>query len=235
MGKKTSFTLQIILVSIAVALFVVFIFTNEYNMSAGEEATETAEVASVEDGTYTGSAEGHNGPLEVEVTVEGGEISDVVVTNHEESEGIADPALEEVPVAIAENNSTEVDVASGATVTSEAIMDAVNNALNGGESGSSEDSESGAASVEYTDGTYTATVDGHNDPLEVEVTVAEGAISDVTVTNHEESEGIADPALEEVPAAIVESNSTDVDVASGATVTSEAIISAVETALADAQ
>ncbi len=229
MGKKTSFTLQIILVSIAVALFTVFLFTNEFNMSSGEEAAGAADVSAVEDGTYTGAADGHNGPLEVEVTVEGGAIADVSVVTHEETEGLADPALEEVPAAMVENDSTEVETVSGATVTSEAIMSAVNDAL-GGESGNGS-----ASGGDYTDGAYIATVEGHNGPLEVEVTVEGGSIADVVVTEHEETEGLADPALEEVPAAIVENDSTDVETVSGATVTSEAIMDGVEAALADAQ
>ena len=43
------------------------------------------------------------------------------------------------------------------TVTSEAIIEAVNTALNG-----SEDSDSASEPVEYTDGTYEGTADGHN-------------------------------------------------------------------------
>lgn len=87
----------------------------------------------------------------------------------------------------------------------------------------------------YTDGTYPAEVTGHNGPLAVEVTVTDGAISNVEVTSHEETEGLADPALEEIPALIVEKNSTDVDAISGVTVTSDAIKDAVNKALESAQ
>lgn len=86
--------------------------------------------ASYEDGTYTGEAEAHNGPLTVEVTVTDGEISNVEVTDHVESDGIADPAIEQIPDDIVSNNSTDVDSVSGATVTSDAIKEAVDNALN---------------------------------------------------------------------------------------------------------
>lgn len=86
--------------------------------------------ASYEDGTHTGEAEGHNGPLTVEVTVTDGEISNVEVVDHEESEGIAEPALEQIPADIVSNNSTDVDAVSGVTVTSDAIKEAVDNALN---------------------------------------------------------------------------------------------------------
>lgn len=82
-----------------------------------------------EDGTYTGEAQGYNGPLTVEVVVTDGKISNVEVTDHEETEGLSDPAIEEIPAAIVDNNSTDVDAYSGATATSEAIMEAVENAL----------------------------------------------------------------------------------------------------------
>lgn len=85
--------------------------------------------ASYEDATYEGEAEGHNGPLKVEVEVTDGAISNVEVVEHEESEGIADPAIDQIPAAIVENDSTDVDAISGVTVTSEAIVEAVNNAL----------------------------------------------------------------------------------------------------------
>ena len=53
------------------------------------------------------------------------------------------------------------------------------------------------------------------------------AISDVQVLSHSETLGISDPAIEQIPAAIVEAQSTDVDGVAGATVTSDAIKAAV--------
>lgn len=84
------------------------------------------------DGTYTGSANGNNGPIEVSVTVENGNITDVTIVSHEETAGISDPALEDIPKAIVEQQSTQVDAVAGATMTSNGIMAAVENALNGG-------------------------------------------------------------------------------------------------------
>lgn len=205
---------------------------NALGGSGGTEDTAggTAAEGEYEDGTHTATVEGHNGPLSVLVTVEGGSITDVEVTDHAETEGLADPAIQEVPAAIVENNSTDVDTVSGATITSEAIIEAVEAALSG-TTGAAASEES----AEYTDGTYEGTAEGHNEPLSVEVTVEGGTITDVAVTDHAETEGISDPAIEEVPAAIVENNSTDVDTVSGATITSEAIINAVENALQNAQ
>lgn len=86
----------------------------------------------------------------------------------------------------------------------------------------------------YTDGEYEAEATGM-EPLRVSVTVADGKIADVQVVEHAETPGLSDPAIEQIPALIVENNSTDVDAISGVTITSEAIKEAVNTALESAQ
>lgn len=83
------------------------------------------------DGTYEGTGKGMNGDIAVSVEVKDGKISAVNVLSHNESEGISDPAIEEVPASIVEKNSTEVESVSGATNTSNGIKEAVNNALEG--------------------------------------------------------------------------------------------------------
>lgn len=81
-------------------------------------------------GAYVGVSEnGMGGKLTVEVTVDENAITAVEVTGHTETAGISDPAIEKIPAAIKEANSTEVDSISGATITSDAIKEAVANAL----------------------------------------------------------------------------------------------------------
>ncbi len=82
------------------------------------------------DGTYEGDATGMQ-PLKVSVEVKDGKIADVEVTEHAETEGISDPAIEQIPDLIVEKNSTDVDAVAGATITSNAIKEAVNKALEG--------------------------------------------------------------------------------------------------------
>ncbi|MDD2429572.1 MAG: FMN-binding protein [Eubacteriales bacterium] len=77
----------------------------------------------------TGEAEGFGGPVQVEVTVVDGVITEVKATGDMETAGIATPALEELPGAILAANGTDVDVVAGATYTSQAILKAVNIAL----------------------------------------------------------------------------------------------------------
>lgn len=89
-----------------------------------EAAYETAE------NEYIGVSEnGMGGKLVVKVTMNGDAIAAVEVIEQKETVGIADAALNTLPEAIVAANSTDVDTASGATITSKAIIEAVNNAL----------------------------------------------------------------------------------------------------------
>lgn len=76
-------------------------------------------------GTYTGTGNGRNGIVEVKVELDSSKIINVEITGHTETEGIAEPALEKIPQRIIEQQSLGVDVVSGATITSNAILEAV--------------------------------------------------------------------------------------------------------------
>ena len=80
-------------------------------------------------GTYTASAVGRNGEIVVEVTFEGGKITQVNIVRQQETVGIADAALAEIPKAIVASQKVNVDAVSGATMTSSAIMTAVSDCV----------------------------------------------------------------------------------------------------------
>ena len=88
-------------------------------------------LAEYADGSYTGVGAGMGGDVNVSVTVEGGKIVSVEVGEHNETPGISDPAIEQIPAAIFEVQSADVEAVSGATVTSNAIKEAVKAALSG--------------------------------------------------------------------------------------------------------
>ena len=88
-----------------------------------------------------------------------------------------------------------------------------------------------ASASAMTAGTYEAEAQGMMGMVKVAVTVTESAIESVKVIAQNETAGLADPALANVPAAIVAEQSLAVDTVSGATVTSKAILAAAETAL----
>ena len=79
--------------------------------------------------------------------------------------------------------------------------------------------------------TYTADGQGMIGAVTVTVDYADGKINAVTVDAHNETAGISDPAIARIPAEIVEKQSIAVDTVAGATMTSKAILSAVEAAL----
>jgi uncharacterized protein with FMN-binding domain len=193
------------------------------------------------DGVFEGSSDaGMNAGLKVSVTVEGGKIVNVEVIEHDETPGMSEPAIDGVPISIVEANSPNVEVVSGATFTSDAIIEAVSKALSG--ETDVEEAVEEKVGIEVidiatiADGTYEGISDvGMYPGLKVSVTVEDGKIVSVEITSHDETAGISDPAIEEVPISIVGANSPDVEVISGATYTSEAIIEAVVLALKSGQ
>lgn len=82
------------------------------------------------DGTYTGSAEGYGGDIEVEVTVEDDVISEIEVLSHSETEDIGGDAMDQIiDEAIGQEDTADIDSISGATVTSDAFKAAIEEAL----------------------------------------------------------------------------------------------------------
>ncbi|WP_163372103.1 NADH-dependent flavin oxidoreductase [Endozoicomonas acroporae] len=82
-----------------------------------------------EPGQYTAYGIGHSGKLPVTVTFSEDKILDIVVDSSNESEGIANPAFERIPQQILDEQSLNVDVISGATASSQAVIDGVSNAV----------------------------------------------------------------------------------------------------------
>jgi uncharacterized protein with FMN-binding domain len=81
------------------------------------------------DGTYTGTAKGHNGDMTVEVTIASGQITKVQVADHIDDAKWFNRANDVIPHEIISSQSTDVDAVSGATFSSQGIIDAVKNAL----------------------------------------------------------------------------------------------------------
>ena len=77
----------------------------------------------------TGEAEGYGGKLKVSVTMNGTDITEVNVIEHSETPGVGTRAIDALPEKIVQADSVDVDSISGATVTSEAIKQAVGQAM----------------------------------------------------------------------------------------------------------
>ncbi len=82
-----------------------------------------------EPGEYTAYGYGHNGKLPVTVTLSEDKILEVLVDSSKESDGIANPAFERIPQQILDGQTLNIDVISGATVSSQAVIDGVSNAV----------------------------------------------------------------------------------------------------------
>ena len=174
--------------------------------------------------TYTGEAEGMHGPVKVEFEVTDGKITKVTVVSHDEHTDYGVPAVDQLPAKIVEKGDTGVDVIAGSTFTSKAILKAIDDAL----AAAAPAAEPAAAEAPVV---YTGEAEGMHGPVKVEFEVTGGKITKVTVVSHDENPEYGDPAIEQLPAKIVEKGDTGVDVIAGSTFTSKAILDAINNAL----
>jgi uncharacterized protein with FMN-binding domain len=86
-------------------------------------------VQSFTDGTYTGTGTGFRGETEVSVTVENGKIADITVVAYKDDEQYFSRAESTVISEIIEAQDVDVDAVSGATFSSNGLMEAVADAL----------------------------------------------------------------------------------------------------------
>lgn len=111
-----------VILLIATFIFIYYgtdIYTDETNYQ--DELTE--------DGIYRGEAEGFRGDILVEVQVEDNEIIDIKIIKHQDTEEYAEPAFAYLKEEMLDKQTHDVDIYSGSTVTSEAVIEAVEEAL----------------------------------------------------------------------------------------------------------
>ena len=201
----------------------------------------------VKDGTYKGSANGYGGKVTVNVTVSKKTMTAIdIVSAPGETDSFfhrAKGVIDEMLTA----QSTDVDVVSGATYSSNGIIGAVKNALFGTESNNATAANAGNAggsapsvskvseSGTWKDGTYTGSGKGFGGTISVKVTVKDGKISAIDVTSASgETASYFSKAKGIIPK-MISGQTTNVDAASGATYSSNGIITAVRNALSKAE
>lgn len=203
----------------------------------------------VKDGTYKGSANGYGGKVTVNVTVSKKTMTAIdIVSAPGETDSFFNRAkgvIDEMLTA----QSTDVDVVSGATYSSNGIIGAVKNALFGTESnnataaaanagnaaGSAPSVSKVSESGTWKDGTYTGSGKGFGGTISVKVTVKDGKISAINVTSASgETASYFSKAKGIIPK-MISGQTTNVDAASGATYSSNGIITAVRNALSKAE
>jgi uncharacterized protein with FMN-binding domain len=83
----------------------------------------------VPDGAYEGCAQGFRGMVRVRVCVEAGAVSDIALLESAEDESVGGAAIEELLELVLVCNTTDLDAVSGATESSKAFLEAVENAI----------------------------------------------------------------------------------------------------------
>ena len=181
------------------------------------------------DGTYSAEQQGFGGPVKVEITIEGGQITGVAITGDSETEGVGAAALEPLAGQVKEAQSAAIDGVAGATVTSGAVKAAVAEIL-------AEASGKGAAELVIADGTYEAQAWSFslNYQMNVKTVIEGGKIASIEVGDNGDTAIILNTAIENLIPAMIENQSVKVDSITGATVSSGAIKAATEDCLLQA-
>ncbi|MBQ5952186.1 MAG: FMN-binding protein [Lachnospiraceae bacterium] len=184
-----------------------------------------------ENGVYRGSAQGFGGPVTVTLEIRDGAVSACAIDAPKETEGIGDRAVEQLKKEIVERNTIEVDAVSGATVTSEAVRKAAQQALA---------QKREPAEVHMKPGKYTNASKGYWGiwDLPVTVTVNETSLIGIEVPEkrheHGETEVMLNCVKEKLIPRMILNQSVAVDAITGCTATSNAVKSAVEKSLQEA-
>ena len=156
---------------------------------------------------------------------------------HHETTGICDPAIQQIPIRIVANNTSEVDIVSGATKTSNGIKNAVISCLNqakGKEPVVEPPREVRPVPLNYSyyPGVYGSMANGYYGEVQVEVTLSDSIITGIKVVGYPKTEYGNERVPEAIEGGIIDKmlkfQTYEVDTVSGATFTSDAIIEAVK-------
>lgn len=90
---------------------------------------ESTMTHTVNDGNYTGIGTGYNGYITVSVSFRNGILTNVIVTDEQETDAVSDAPLNKIPEYVINEQSLNVDVSTGATQTSKAVIEAIGNAI----------------------------------------------------------------------------------------------------------
>ena len=96
--------------------------------TATPEPTPSGPIA-MQDGTYTGVGSGYKGDIDVSVTVQNGYITDITIDHNSDTKKYFSRAKSKIIDRVITNQSVDVDTVSGATYSSNGILEAVADAL----------------------------------------------------------------------------------------------------------
>ena len=206
---KKTMTRNIVIMAIVTVIMAVVLSLYIKSTGTVPAADSTASLA---DGTYTASEQGCLSEVAVTVTVTGGKVTNVAIDASGETPELGG-----------------ADAVAGATMTSDAVFTAMDSCLAQAGTGS-------AGAEDLTDGTYTSSAKGCLSDVEVTVTVSGGKVSEVAIDASGETPELGGAAAETLADALTKAGSTNgVDAVSGATLTSEAVFTAMDDCLSQAQ
>ena len=205
------------------------------------------------DGVYTGTGTGFNGRITVSVTISGGKITKISVINNEgDDKPYLDKASKGVVARILSTQNTKVDAVSGATYSSNGIIEAVEKALKKAaikpgtddpkdpemptepDKPSEPDTPSGPDEPEdglYIDGTYEGFARGFKGFMYVSVLIENSRITSIDITKTQDDEPFLTKAKTLIKTIISRQTTEGVDAVSGATYSSNGILDSVKKAL----
>lgn len=213
----------------------------------GSTTTPTTEVpeGGYKDGTYQGSGTGFGGMITVQVTVSGGKITAVDILSASGETGSYFASAQGVVSKVLSSQSPNVDAVSGATYSSNGIIQAVQNALSqAGNSDSATPTPTPTpkpakkpkkdTSVSYKDGVYEGQAESFDGIVTVKVTIKNGKIKKISNTNTDTPE-FFNKAWKTIKSNVISRQSTsEIDTVSGATFSSNGILGALSQALSKA-
>ena len=194
-----------------------------------------------QNGIYTGTGEGYRGKVTVTVKVADGKITELILDDYADDKSYMERAKNRIFQEMISRQNTDVDAVSGATYSSNGLIEAVNKAL-GNEEGEGkkpeqEESEDKQSFIEagrfqnLTDGIYIGSADAFRGDVEVQVTVEKQKVTDISILSYCDTEEYFFRAAPAVIEQMKAEQSLNVDAVSGATYSSNGIIHAVANAL----
>ena len=207
------------------------------------------------DGTYYGTGVGFNGNLTVKVTIKNGKITNIDIVKTGDGDQYIAKAKELLKSIYAKQN-TNVDTVSGATYSSNGLIEAVSNALSKAvinkdnsksyvnnnkninnktttttpKKSPTKPSVPNMTNATFKDGTYIGVGEGYRGDIKVSVVIKNGKIYKINILSTEDDEQFFSKARK-LTSNIITKQTADVDTISGATFSSNGIIEAVSNAL----
>ena len=222
-------------------LFIAGNLAREKMADSVKKTAENNAEGNFQNGIYTGTGEGYRGKVTVTVKVADGKITELVLDDYADDKSYMERAKNRIFQEMISRQNTDVDAVSGATYSSNGLIEAVNKAL-GNEEGEGkkpeqEESEDKQSFIEagrfqnLTDGIYTGSADAFRGDVEVQVTVEKQKVTDISILSYCDTEEYFFRAAPAVIEQMKAEQSLNVDAVSGATYSSNGVIHAVANAL----